>query len=759
MDFTVPQREIHQENYLLELLGILKRRWVSILVSAVACLLLAIGWSHIQVPVFESTATVLIEAESPDPLEKARIPVLETISSPDYYETQVELLKSHRVLEKAALRLKLAERPEYTNPPSGVIEKASKFLPRTVTELLMKEEATKIKSDVEGFNEGSNDGMAGKFGHDMLRRFQERVQVRAVRGTRLARITARSNDRKFAAEIANTVAEIYIELNNEVKGKAKENALQWFSSNLNALRTKVEESEQALYGYRAKRGVVDVHDRQTMAAQRLAELNSELVKAEIKRAEAQSRYQQIAGILGNRKSREDIDLSKWDDYSEVLTSPLIQTLRAQEIKVSGEMAELADKYGPLHPKMARVKSELQNLQDRIRSEVEKIYSSLKHDRDAAVAREEAIKAAVDKQKQAVTQLEQHQVQYAMLDREAKSNQQIYDLFLRQMKESSLASAFTTTNVFVADPAVPAGRPVKPRRTANAVVGILVGFMFGIALSLWLEHRDRSVKGPHDLTYHFPAVALLGVIPRLPRTALVKRHAIFQMNSSTPAAESFRAIRTSLLLPGLIPQNGSILITSPSPGEGKSMLAMNLALALAHLDEGRILLLDADLRKPRREQLFPIAEDAPKGLVHFLLKEAEFHQVVHQTYIPNLWLMPPGKFPPNQSELLHSVRMRALLKYCREEGFLVIVDSPPVIPFSDPVIIGSQVDGVLMVVSAGETTRESCRVAAERITQSGGRLLGIIIQKATIREMPPYYRYGVLNGSEQELTNGKVPVQD
>ena len=122
-------------------------------------------------------------------------------------------------------------------------------------------------------------------------------------------------------------------------------------------------------------------------------------------------------------------------------------------------------------------------------------------------------------------------------------------------------------------------------------------------------------------------------------------------------------------------------------------------------------------------------------------------------------MPPGKFPPNQSELLHSLRMRALLKYCREEEFLVIVDSPPVIPFSDPVIIGSQVDGVLMVVSAGETTRESCRVAAERITQSGGRLLGIISQKATIREMPPYCRYGVLDGSEQELTNGKVPVQD
>ena len=360
-------RNAEQESYLIDLLRVLKQRWGLILLCTVCCAALAALWSLLQTPGFESTATVLIEQEHQGPLQKSDRTIADF--SPDYYETHFELLKSRRVLDKAAEELKLLERSEYV-ASAGWLENV----------LIAVQAKTGSKTTTTPSAQSS--AASGERAHGSwdlaLGRFEQAIQIKPVRGTRLAKITAKSGDAYFAAEAANAIARAYIHLNEEVHAQKKERAREWFSSHLADLRRKVEQSQEALNAYRVKYGVVETGDRQTPSRQRLAELSSELVKLELRRAEAESRYQQIALLMPDKTPAEGIDWAKWDDHAEVLSSPLIQVLRAQEIKTSTEVAELAEKYGALHPKITRAETELHQLRERIVAEVRKLYGSLKH---------------------------------------------------------------------------------------------------------------------------------------------------------------------------------------------------------------------------------------------------------------------------------------------------------------------------------------------------------------------------------------------
>ena len=288
---------------------------------------------------------------------------------------------------------------------------------------------------------------------------------------------ATSEDPKFAALIANTLASVYIERTQELNAVSKEKAAQWFTSHLDELRKKAEASQQALYLFRVKHGLLGGRERQTVTVQTNSELDSELVRAEMKQAEARSRMEQIKSVLRNRTGQNgaiEIDWSSLDASTEVLSSPLIQTLRAQDIKASGQVAELAEKYGPLHPKLARAKAEMQDLRERIRQEVQKIFDSVKHEYDAAFGRVRVIKEAAGRHRQEKIQLERYEVEYGTLEREAESTQHLYDIFLKQTKEADLSAGLRTANVYLADPAVPSSIPVKPKEGVKYSFGASVG---------------------------------------------------------------------------------------------------------------------------------------------------------------------------------------------------------------------------------------------------------------------------------------------
>ena len=706
-------------------LAICKRRWWIIAASAIGVALVAAVWSFSVKPTYQAKATLVIQQEGHDALERERGGALDT--SPEYFQTHFELLRSHYVLKETAARVKLAEQAEYRAPDAGAASWT----------------ASVRKSIEQLFGSQLPKGTAAQTIQDdiLLRRFSDHIQILPVRGARLAHVIVLAGDAEFAALAANTLVTVYIERAEELNRQTKESAMQWYTSHLNELRGKVEASQEALYVFRSKHGLLQAQERQTVVASKLTELNSELVKAEMRKAELQARLQQLQTILPHQGDGV-LNWSKLDASSEVLSSPLIQTLRAQEIKASGTVAELTDKYGPLHPKMARAEAELKDLRSRIQEEVRKVYDSVKQEYETAVTRERRMKDTVVRHNTDKINVEKYDIEHGILEREAQSSQHLYDVFLKVMKEADLAMGVRSNNISLADPAVASLIPVRPQKTLNTLLGFLVGLMTGVGVTLVLESRDRSLKTPDDVERYLPKLSLLGVVPRLTASDQQQGQPWLSSQSTGPAAECYRTIRTSLLLSNPQQLPACVLVTSPGAGEGKTTLAVNLASAVSQLDGKRVVLIDADLRHPTPHDIFVVGDEGAKakGLKQFLSEEAEPWEVIYPTDNPSLWVVPRGGRASLASELLSSPQMAKLLSWCRSEGFHILIDAPPVLPVTDAVVLGMQVDGVLMVVSAGQTTLEASQLALRRLTGSGCRVLGIVMQKARLTDTPYYASY-------------------
>jgi polysaccharide biosynthesis transport protein len=719
-----------------EYAGMLSRyRWL-IGGLAIAGAIAAAAWAYSQEPMYQSKATVVVQEEGPEALQhdRARRPDV----SPEYFQTHFELMKSHYVLQQTAARLKLSEQGEYRAETGGFSTWLDQY--RSETDGLitwLADTVTPLRSLLRG--DGETTASASLTNELLQRRFSQQVEIMPIRGARLAHIIVNSEDPQFAALAANTLVSVYIERVQALELEAKEKAAAWFGSHLNDLRKKVEDSQQALYVFRQKHGLLQAQERQAVTAHSLSELNSELVRAEMRKAETQVRLRQLQSVLSDDTEMQTVNWDKLDASTEVLTSLLIQGLRTQEIKLTGEMAELSDKYGPLHPKIARVQAELHDLRAQIQQEVRKVYQSAKQEFDTAVVREKTIKEAVDRHKHQKIGLEQYDIEHGILAREAESSQHMYDLFLKEMKEANLSMGLRASNVYLADPAVASLIPVKPQKKLNTMLGLVIGLMTGVGLALLLNMRDRSLRGPDDVERYLPSLTLLGIVPFLPKADRMNGSVLGEPHHETFASESIRAIRTSLLLAnsGRIPS--CVLITSPGANEGKTTLAANLATAMAQLKDRKVLFIDADLRSAKRRTVFIVQKSypSPAGLTNFLRGEIDACDMLYHTGNPNLFVIPRGEDCSNPLELLHSNQMRKLLSWCRDEGFHVIIDSPPILPVTDAMVLANQVDGVLLVVSAGETKMESCRQSLRRLADSGGNVLGVVIQKVRKAHLPQY----------------------
>lgn len=733
-----PQREIK----IGDVLQIMYRwRWF---ISGVTLAFVALGgvWTFTRTPVYKSTASVVVEREEAGTMERAGNYFL----IPEYYQTHFELLKSQGVLEQAARRLDLVHRPEFLPRPSRLGEAIWNVMPHSIQDLLhdvASEQSLEVISEAEG---------GQRIDPRILRAFEHNVDVKPIRGTRLAYISVESIDPSFASQAANAIAASYIDNWSKVSARSKEKAGEWYSGQLERLRKKVEDAEQGLYAYRIKHGLVDAQEGQRDTAHKLAELNSELIRAEMKLVEAQSRYQHLAPIVNDGDKSKSLNWKMIDSSAEVLGSSLIQALRAQEIKASGQIAELTDKYGPLHPKLAHAISELNDLRERIQGEVEKVYNSLKHEYELAQARVRVVKEAVNRQKQEKTKLEQHEIEYGILDREAKSTRLLYEMFLKQMKDRELSPETQYTPVYLADPAVPPSVPIRPRKKLDLMIATMLGLISSIGLAVFFESRDARLKNSQEVERHHPTLPVLGIVPRLTR-AEVQQLRIADANGSRMAVESFRALRTSLLL-SVQPRPHSILVTSAVESEGKTTVAANLASAMAQLEQLHVVLIDGDLRKSQSHTLFEVAtgNGPAKGLYDFLAGQAGLDDIIHQSVIPNLMVIPQGRHASNPSDLIHSRQMGMLLNHCLEQGWQVIIDAPPVLPVAEALILASMVEGVLFVISACETTRDASRVAVHRLTSNGAKLLGLVIQKAPPQELTAYF---ASNGNDHQLDSKAV----
>ncbi len=718
---------------------------------------MAAFWSYTQIPIYQTRAKLVIELRDPEVID-TQLQQEYGSSSEVQIKTHVKLMTSYPVLQEVVEKLNLSQQPEYQYRPSGL----KRWIQNTEVpwirdslrwgiasaKALKRMVVSSIKAIVgldssENVQPETEESFPDKKESSLVRAFKRHVAIEAVKKSKIVVVSIESEDPEFGAVAANTLAQVYMEQNQKRKSQFSEFASDWFASQLDNLRGKLEESEQVLYTFRAEHALVNLNNQQTVVAQRLSKQNLELISAEKTRTEAQTQYKQIDLIrakIRSQANQQKVDRSDLDSLSEVLESNVIRDLRSREIKSLVELANLSEKYGPLHPKMIQAKTQLKELQARMAEEVDKVYGSVKNNYQLSLAREKAIREQVKQENLEKNALNKYAIQASLLEREAVSNRQIYDLFLQQMARTDLSTQIETSNMYLAEPAMPSLVPFRPKTSRNTLLGLIVGLMAGVGLALFFEYGGSKIKGPRDLARCLDGFLTLGMIPQSPQFHNLGLAGILDSDPMGVVTNCYRHIRTSLWIAMESEPPFSIAITSPSANEGKTTLAVNLAIVLAQVDDLRVVLIDTDLRRPRIGSIFGITDDdKAKGLAHYLGGEAEESEILHDTNVPNLVVIPAGNLPSHPTELLHSKKMKTLLLWCKQQGFSVILDTPAALPVVDAMVVSPLVSATILVVSVGDTNKDEAQETVEKFMNHGIRFLGVVMQKVPLNSLPAYYR--------------------
>jgi len=502
-----------------------------------------------------------------------------------------------------------------------------------------------------------------------------------------------------------------------------QNSVQWLKDNMAQERKRVETSEQALLNFREKNNIVmDFStDTETITAQKLAQLNGQVVEAETARAEAETRYKQAAAVA--------LQADMLDSIPEALANPLIQQIKATEVELVQRRSELSKKYGPLHRQMVTVQSELKTLQAKKEQEIQRIISSLNNTYQVTLAKEKTLKEALSAQKKDVFTQNKTVIEYTGLNCDAEGAKAMYGLLLKRFKETSVMENLKVGNIRVVDKAKPPIKPIRPRKLFYMLIALIIGLGVALGTAFLLEYIDDAINTPEDIK-HYLRIPFLGIIPLRQQKESEPTDAAKTPPSleafytpRSPITEAYRGIRTNLFysLPEAEPQ--VLLVTSAIAQEGKTTSATNIAVTMAQFGY-RVLLLDCDFHRPQMRRLFSIAQD--DGMTNLLVGNKKIEDVVCATEVPNLQVIPCGPIPPNPSEILGSKKMLAVIDELRQRFDKIIIDSAPVSAVTDSLMAARATDGIIFVVRAGATPRKICIHAVEALNGVGATVLGAVI---------------------------------
>jgi len=727
--------EEHTEKQidLRQYLGVMiKRRWVIITIFTVLVLTVAVN-TFTAVPIYQATARIVIEKENPNLVSIQEVMAVDSTGT-DYYQTQYKIIESRAVAREVIRRLDLNNSTEFFPEPKdnfisnikGWIRDMMSNAREWIKSLLKTEE------DKDGVNAQAEDDALADSG--LVSDFIDRIEVSPIRNSRLVDISAEAKDPIMAARMANELVMSYIDKNLEIKLLAAKDAVKWLGERINEERKKVEVAEKALLRYKEENQIITgfSNDAENITAQKLAELNAQVIEVESQRVEAETRYHQAVTL----KNAPDM----LDSIPEVLSNDLVKEIKKMEVALYNRMSEFSKKYGRNHPKMLAIESELADLKKRKAVEAKRVVNSLKNKYKLALAREESLKNALVKQKVESLNLNKKAVQFGVLQRETESSKYMYELLIKRFKETSLTEEMKTGNIRVIDKAEVPRFPVKPKKKRNLLLAVIVGLTLGVGLAFFLEYLDNTIKLPEEIKEHLK-IPYLGPVPAIspdrdPRTFhldLVTAH-----SPKSTASESYRGIRTGILFSSADTTPQVIMVTSAGPKEGKTISSANLSVAMANA-ESKVLLVDCDMRRPKIHKLFDV--DRKIGLSSILVgTESPGHAIV-ASQVENLDILPMGPIPPNPSEIIGSKKMGLLLNALRKKYSRVIIDSPPISAVTDAVALSQMVDTTLLVIRAGETPRQVIQNSLEQLRAVNANVLGAVLNAVSVgRDSYYYYQY-------------------
>ena len=585
-----------------------------------------------------------------------------------------------------------------------------------------------------------------------------RLAAVMVKDTRIIELSFTHNDPKLAADVVNTVAKNYIDQSFASKIQRFTGTAEWLTKSTNELRARMQQAEQKLADYTRNNGIFQSEGKNDLTTDKLAEMSTQMMKADTERMLKESVYEQV-------KQGRVAELP--DSFADTNSGKLKEELGKLEVAE----AELAVKFGDENPRLAEVREKIKIMRAQIASTRTTMEGKLKADYERAVRDERSLKAALDRAKAEAVQQNQAGIQFKILKEEVDSSNQLYSDFLKKTQETNLQAVEQQKNLRVIEPAEVPGSPIGPQRMRTMLLGLLVSLIFGIGLAFFLEYLDNTVKSVDDIqrATQLPTLAIIPSIDSASQRAVKKanRRALTAGNAATSSndlmlreetehkaalpiehlsavVEAYRMLRTSVLLSTAGKPPKTILFTSGQPGDGKTTTAVNTGVSLAQLG-ARVLLIDCDLRRPTLHRALRIPKQ--RGLSSYLSSEAKPEDVVQTTRVPNLSAITCGPIPPNPAELLASDRMRDLLQWASQHYEHVILDSPPLLSVTDPVVLSTRVDGVILVVQAGRSTRDIVRRARQELAQVGAKVFGVVLNNLDVRREgygpndSSYYNHG------------------
>ena len=533
-------------------------------------------------------------------------------------------------------------------------------------------------------------------------------------------------------------------------------ARDFLGKKLAELREKFQKAEAKLNAFRQEHGVIGLDKGENIIIDRLVDLNKELTKVRAERIQSESLFR----MTRNKNSQY---------LAEVLSNQLILQIKATLANLETEKGRLLSTYTTEHPRIQELNQQIGEARKGLNAEINNILRGIESTYSASSAKEQALEAEAKKQQDTALGLKHVGVDYAVLNEDVLVNRSLYESVLKRLNETNVGNDLAAANIQVMQRAEVPLFPSSPNTKLILIVSALLGLLLAVGVAFFLEYMDATVHTPQQV---WAAVSLstLGVVPHLKSLAhrygpgyssngrsqrqlssrksdeSLSKELVVARDQVSIIAESYRSIRTALLLSQAERPPKVILLTSPCPGDGKTVTTLNLGIALAHSGK-RVLAIDADLRKGRCHQLLHLRNQV--GLANVLTGHLEdVKGSIQKTSIEGFYLLPRGALPPNPADLLMAQKMRDILKELRDSFDFIVIDSPPVIAVSDAAVLSAICDGVALVFNGQTTTTASARRALERLDRIGARILGVILNGIDIR-YPDYVDYRSYYPSAQQ----------
>ena len=640
-----------------------------------------------------------------------------------FFETQGDIIRSRAVAERVVERLGL-------DVPAGPAR-----APGTIEERSLRQRASAWIAELESWLPAEFKPPARPPLDEEARRVAllnsilGSVSVTGGQESEVLVISVVSADPRMAANLANAFAEAYIEFGLESRTSNVQQATSWLGQRIEELRSQVAASEDALREFQAREDLVDTENQERIISAKLGTLTAEMIKAQSRRSEAEARNSQVAALLRQGDNDESL--------ATIIGTPIV--LEAHHAKVSQEkrVSELSERYGHKHPKMITAQADLVEAKRRLKIEIDKSVNNIRKEVDLAIAQEKRLRELIARQQVEMRTISGKSFKLRQLEREVESNRRLYETFLTRFKEADIADEYDVSNARIIDRAAVPTTPFKPNRKRIVMISVFIGLAVGVMLAFLRNHLDNTFRTKEDVESYLK-LPVIGMLPKIRSNPLSRGQSerLVLSEPRSPFAEAINDIRTAILFSRIDIPPKVVLITSPMPGEGKTTLALNLAIAFAR--RGRTLLVDADLRKGRLEELMDLGHHP--GLTDMLSGQCSAEEaIVADREAENLFLLTAGTVPPNPLEVVSSKRFGEELARLREDYEYIVIDGTPVLPVSDSIVLARIVDVTVMTVKSDSTARDVALEALKRLHASRIKPVGIILQQVDMRKLRGYGR--------------------